>query len=92
MTPLTEAMVVEAVNEVLGVKREQFEPVEAQTPLADLRLDSLDVAELFMALEDCSGCELDPESARALELVGDLSRLRPSAVAPRHTTEGGPTT
>ncbi|MBS1871203.1 MAG: acyl carrier protein [Actinobacteria bacterium] len=81
MTQLSAALVVDAVNEVLGVKRQRFEPVEARTPLADLQLDSLDVAELFMAIEDHSGCELDPESARSFETVGDLAELRPAAPA-----------
>jgi acyl carrier protein len=89
MTPFDQAAVVAAVNEVLGIKRQQFEPVDARTRLLDLQLDSLDVAELFMALEDHLGCELDPQSARALETVGDLARLRPAA--PSHHNERGPT-
>ncbi len=89
MTSLSQVLVVAAVNEVLGIKRRQFEPVDASTPLLDLQLDSLDVAELFMALEDHLGCELDPQSARALETVGDLARLRPAA--PSHHDERGPT-
>lgn len=76
MGELSEAAIVEAVNEVLASKRPGFEPVEASTPLAALSLDSLDVAEIFMALEDHAGCELDPDSARALETVGDLARIR----------------
>jgi acyl carrier protein len=80
MSGLTEAIVVEAVNEVLGTKRRQFEPIEAGTPLAELSLDSLDVAELFMAIEDHAGVELDPDTARELETVGDLVRLRPVAL------------
>lgn len=79
MSGLTEAIVVEAVNEVLGAKRREFEPIEASTPLAELRLDSLDVAELFMAIEDHAGIEIDPEPVRAMETVGDLVRLRPLA-------------
>lgn len=87
MTQLSERIVVEAVNEVLGLKRRQFEPVDARTPLRDLHLDSLDVAELFMAIEDHAGLELDPDSARALETVGDLARLRPAA-PPTHRQRG----
>ena len=76
MAGLTEAMIVDAVNEVLGSKRHRFEPVEARTPLASLQLDSLDVAEVFMALEDHAGVELDPDSALTFEIVGDLARIR----------------
>lgn len=91
MMPLTENLVVDTVNEVLSVKRTTFEPVEARTLLAGLRLDSLDVAELFMALEDRSGCELDPESARSLERVGDLACLRPTVPYAAKHDEGRPT-
>ncbi len=76
MAELTEAMIVTVVNEVLGSKRPRFELVEAATPLAALQLDSLDVAEIFMALEDHAGVELDPDSASAPETVGDLARMR----------------
>ncbi len=76
MAELTEAMTVDAVNEVLASKRPQFESVEARTPLAALQLDSLDVAEVFMALEDHAGVELDPDSARTFETVGDLALIR----------------
>ncbi|HKG39395.1 MAG TPA: phosphopantetheine-binding protein [Conexibacter sp.] len=89
MSRATEEMVVDAVNEVLGAKRGQFEPIEAATPLADLNLDSLDVAELFMAIEDYSGVELDPDTAPALETVGDLVRLCP--VAPNNHDKRGTT-
>jgi acyl carrier protein len=89
MRHLSERVVVDAVNEVLGVKRRRFEPIEAATPLQLLNLDSLDVAELFMAIEDHSGLELDPDSARAFETVGDLARLRP--VTARNHDERGST-
>jgi acyl carrier protein len=82
MTALSERLVVDAVNEVLGVKRRGFEPIDAATPLHELNLDSLDVAELFMAIEDHSGLELDPDSAYGIETVGDLARLRPARAPP----------
>jgi acyl carrier protein len=72
---LTTELVVDAVNEVLANKRAQFEPAEAHTPLDELSLDSLEVAELFATIEDRSGLELDPDSARLLRSVGDLTRL-----------------
>ena len=73
---LLEELVVDAVNEVLANKRAQFEPAVAETPLDELSLDSLEVAELFATLEDRSGLELDPDSARDLRTVGDLTKLR----------------
>jgi len=79
MAELTVEMVVDAVNEVLGTKRQRFDDVAPDTELKDLGLDSLEVAELFATLEDRSGLELDPDSARALATVGDLVRLQPVA-------------
>ena len=73
---LTAEMAVASVNEVLGNKRARWEPVDADTPLRTLKLDSLEVAELFATLEDRSGLDLDPESARSLQTVGDLARLQ----------------
>jgi acyl carrier protein len=79
MAELTVEMVVEAVNEVLGTKRQSFEEVTPDTELNDLGLDSLEVAELFATLEDRSGLELDPDSARSVLTVGDLAQLQPVA-------------
>jgi acyl carrier protein len=79
MPELTEEMVVEAVNEVLSTKRSRFEDATPEMNLNDLGMDSLEVAELFATLEDRSGLELDPDSARSLTTVGDLARLQPVA-------------
>lgn len=76
MPRLTAAMTVDVVSEVLSSKRTNLQQIEAGTALSDLQLDSLDVAEVFMALEDRCGLELDPDSARSLETVGDLARMR----------------
>jgi acyl carrier protein len=76
MSQLTPTMAVEAVNEVLGSKRQRWAAVDESTPLEELDLDSLEVAELFATLEDRSGLELDPDSARSLTTVGDLAQLR----------------
>ena len=76
MPDLTEEMAVEAVKEVLSSKRQRFEDVTPQTRLADLDLDSLEVAELFATLEDRSGLELDPDSASSFQVVADLALLQ----------------
>lgn len=76
MSQLTPAMAVEAVNEVLGSKRQRWTAIDESTRLDQLDLDSLEVAELFATLEDRSGLELDPDSARSLTTVGDLAQLR----------------
>ena len=68
---------VEAITEILGPGRTR--PVDAESRLLDLGLDSLDAAELFLLLEEKAGFALDPASAGALERVADLTRLRAAA-------------
>jgi acyl carrier protein len=72
----TVAMAVEAANDVLMGRRHSITAVTASTPLEELGLDSLEIAELFAALEDRCGAELDPESAQSLLTIGDLAQLR----------------
>lgn len=74
----TAAMAVEAVNDVLASQRHGVKQISAATRLEELGFDSLEIAELFAALEDRCGLELDPQSAPSLITVGDLARLRPA--------------
>jgi acyl carrier protein len=76
MPQLDSEAVLSAVKEVIGPKRRRGGEITVATKLEELDLDSLEVAELFNALEERSGCEFDPDSARSLETVGDLVRLR----------------
>ena len=69
-------MAIEAVNDVLINKRSGAKEIDASTPLDELGLDSLEVAELFAALEDRCECELDTEPPHPLETVSDLAQLR----------------
>jgi acyl carrier protein len=72
----TVAMAVGAANDVLVGQRDGIRRATASTRLDELGFDSLEVAELFAALEDRCGIELDPESAQPLMTVGDLAQLR----------------
>jgi acyl carrier protein len=72
----TMAMAVEAVNDVLAGRRRTIAHATETTPLDAFGFDSLEVAELFAALEDRCGFELDPDSAQSLLTVADLARLR----------------
>jgi len=76
MPELTTEMAVAAVNDVLANKRNRADDIDAAALLGDLDLDSLEVAELFAALEERCGFELDADSAQSLTTVGDLARLR----------------
>jgi acyl carrier protein len=53
--------------------------IRSGTPLADLGIDSLGMAELFAAVEDAAGRELDPGSIPAGAVVADLAALAPRA-------------
>jgi acyl carrier protein len=68
---------VGAINQVLGERRPNWTPVDADARLVELGLDSLDISELFIVLEEAMGRQLDPMSAGGLERVGDLVKLRP---------------
>ncbi|MGB7686726.1 MAG: acyl carrier protein [Solirubrobacterales bacterium] len=68
--------VVKAINEVLGMKRSNWEPVRPDTRFDQLELDSLDIVEVFATLEDWLGTELDPDSVGEVETVADLAALR----------------
>ena len=67
---------VRAVAEVLEDRVGDWGAIRPDTALAGLGLDSFDVAELFMILEEVAGDPIDPRSAEGLAIVGDLTRLR----------------
>jgi acyl carrier protein len=69
-------MAVQAVNDVLTGRQRGIAQVTESTAFDELGFDSLEIAELFAALEDLCGIELDPQSAQSLRTVGDLARLR----------------
>jgi acyl carrier protein len=64
------------VGEVLTSRGRGTQPVDPSTRFDDLGLDSLDLAELFILLEERVGRELDPASANGIETVGELVQLR----------------
>jgi acyl carrier protein len=68
--------VVAAVEEVLAATQADPEPVNANTRLDTLGLDSLDFAELFVSLEEAGGGEIDPQSTAGIATVGELTRLQ----------------
>lgn len=68
--------VIAAVSEVLATAQADPVPVDAGTELDALGLDSLDFAELFVALEEVGGGEIDPQSIVGITTVGDLTGLR----------------
>lgn len=74
---LTVEQVVEVARTAISRIRSQDVEITPETRFRDLGLDSLEIAEIFLELEDVAGVELDQQSAEGLELVSDLVRLRP---------------
>jgi acyl carrier protein len=72
-------LVLDAVNGVASRKGAEPGSITADTPLHELGLNSLESAELFTILEERSGLQLDPESARFHRTVGELTRVRVAA-------------
>jgi len=66
---------VNAVQEVLRNKGHRTDHVTADTPLSGLELDSLDLAEILIVLEDKAGGELNPNDVKQFERVADLAHL-----------------
>jgi acyl carrier protein len=75
-SPISEQDAIAAVTEVLDGRGADGTEIDPGTNLHDLGLDSLDLAELFMVLEELAGERLDPTSAGDVVLVGDLCNLR----------------
>ena len=66
---------VAAARLVLANRGDTDTQVTADTPLDELRFDSLDFAEFVIILERKVGKELDPFSVEHLECVRDLAAL-----------------
>lgn len=71
---------IEAVAEILEDRGIDWGAVTAETNLRDVGLDSLELAELFMILEERAGTRLDPESGADVVVVADLTGLEALAV------------
>lgn len=69
--------VVAAVQSVMRRRRGHQEEITATTRIEDLHLNSLDIAEVFLQIEEGLGCELDSQSIPDPVVVGDLVKLQP---------------
>jgi acyl carrier protein len=76
-TVLSVDQVVETARAALIRMRSREVEVTPDTSLRDLGLDSLEVAEIFLDLEEVAGIELDQQSVMNPETVADLAQLKP---------------
>ena len=67
-------MVFEKIVAVLKEKLGDDVAIERETLLRDLGVDSLDVAEILMTLEDEFGIQIDTDGAK-LDTAGDFADL-----------------
>jgi acyl carrier protein len=74
-TPISESDAIEAVSEILASRGIDWGAVTPRTDLRDIGLDSLELAELFMILEERAGTRFDPASASDVAVVADLTML-----------------
>lgn len=73
--PVTVA--VDAVSEILDRRIGASERVlTAETPLAELDLESVDYVEIFLAMEDRLGWQIDTAEAYEFGIVGDLAGVQ----------------
>lgn len=70
-------MADERMNDIrrLFCERVHIDSIDEDKPLNELGLDSLDVVEMCMDLEDRYGFSLDPEDLTSLKTVGDILNL-----------------
>lgn len=72
-------MVFEKIAEILAEKIDcEVSEIKAETKFADLGIDSLDITELLMNVEDEFGVELEMDTS--LETVGDLVKKLESVI------------
>jgi acyl carrier protein len=75
-TLLTAERAVAAVSELLADRTADWGEIDAATPFDQLAFDSIELAELFMLLEEMLGAAIDTGCGETLTVVGDLTRLR----------------
>lgn len=74
---VTEAQAVRSISDLLEDRGADASEIHGDTPLVELGLDSIELAELFMMLEETLGVRFDPASATDVSTVGDFTKLRP---------------
>lgn len=66
---------IAAINEHLATTRTEWTPVVSSTRLDDLDLDSFEIANVLLGLEEARGCRLSLDSLADAVFVKDLAVL-----------------
>lgn len=64
---------IAAINEHLATTRTDWTPVVSTTRLDDLGLDSFEIANVLLSLEEAKGCRLSLDSIADATFVEDLA-------------------
>ena len=75
--PVTLELALRAVSDVLPARRRPRVALGPDTRFEDLGMSSLDVAEVFVRLEELVGRPLDASEVESTHTIGDLLALRP---------------
>jgi acyl carrier protein len=67
--------VIAAINEHLATTRIDWIPVEPTTRLDNIDLDSLEIANVLLSLEEAKGCRLNLDAVADAVVVKDLATL-----------------
>ncbi len=79
--PIAEGDVAAIVRAQLGAKLPPEAPVTAGSTLKELGLSSLDLTEIYFAIEERVGTELDPTAAADVKTLGELVAVVNALVA-----------
>lgn len=72
---ITPADAVAAIERTLLSMRGESPRVTAATEVDQLGLDSLEIVEIFIVLEERTGCVVSTEALANVRVVGDVARL-----------------
>lgn len=70
---VTVSEAIAAINDHLATTRTEWTPVVPTTRLDDLDLDSLEIANVLLSLEETKGCRLSLDSVADAVFVKDLA-------------------
>ncbi|MBR6816325.1 MAG: acyl carrier protein [Clostridia bacterium] len=59
----------------LNMDENELDAINEETALKDIKMDSLDLVEIIMAVEDTFGITIDSEQEENIHTVGDLIAL-----------------
>ena len=59
----------------LDMKDEALDAIDEETALKDIEMDSLDLVEIIMSVEDAFGITIDGEQEENIHTIGDLIAL-----------------